>query len=38
MLKISLHPTGTLNSYNFGIIEDMNKQFALNGGFRGRPI
>jgi len=31
--KNSLHPMGTLNSYNFGIVEDTYKLFAPNGGF-----
>ena len=29
--KIALHPIGTLNSYNFGIVEDTYKLFAPNG-------
>ena len=35
MRKIALHPMGTLNSYNFGIIEDTHKLFAPNRGFSG---
>jgi len=31
--KIALHPMGTLNSYDFGIVEDTYKRFALNGVF-----
>jgi len=33
--KIALHPMGTLNSYNFGIVEDTYKRFAPNRGFSG---
>ena len=36
MWKIALHPMGTLNSYNFGIVEDTCKLFAF--CFRGRAI
>jgi len=35
MWKIALRPTGTLNSYNFGIVEDTYKLFAPNRGFLG---
>ena len=35
MWKIALHPMGTLNSYNFGTIEDMYKLFSPNRGFSG---
>jgi len=35
MRKIALHPMGTLNSYNFGIVEDTYKLFAPNWGFSG---
>ena len=31
--KTALHPMGTLNSYNFGIVEDTYKLFAPNRGF-----
>jgi len=33
MWKIALHPMGTLNSYNFGIIEYTYQLFAPNGVF-----
>ena len=32
MRKIALHPMGTLNSYNFGVVEDTYKLFAPNRG------
>ena len=35
MWKIALHPIGTLNSCNFGIVEDTYKLFELNRGFSG---
>jgi len=35
MWKIALHRKGTLNSYNFGIIEDTYRLFAPNRGFSG---
>jgi len=38
MWKIALHSMWTLNSYNFGIVEDTYKLFAPNRGFQGWPI
>ena len=35
MWKIALRPTGNLNSYNFGTVEDTYKMFAPNRGFSG---
>jgi len=35
MWKIALRPIGTLNSYNFGTVEDTDKLFAPNRGFSG---
>jgi len=35
MWKIALDPMGNLKSYNFGIVEDTHKLFALNQGFWG---
>jgi len=35
MWKIALHPTWTLNSYNFGIVKDTYKLFAPNRGYSG---
>ena len=35
MWKIALRPMGTLNSYNFGTVEDTYKLFSPNRGFSG---
>ena len=34
-VKIALRPMGTLNSYNFGTVEDTYKLFSPNRGFSG---